>query len=183
MCVVWGLSRIMRPFLRTGRESSTAAGLNAHAGYDGWLVTPEDKARMVLVELIDGWYTPEIEDGSSWHWTEQTATLSFLNPGTPIVLQLDYDTPPELLVGSPRTLEITVGERIVRSLTLDTVGQQQLRVLLPTATLERHDRVSVQLAVDRPFVPANLDANSQDTRELGIRVFRLTVEHPTVRTP
>ena len=37
-------------------------------------------------------------------------------------------------------------------------------------------RVEVQIAVDRPFVPANVSPGSEDTRELGIRVYRAAVE-------
>ena len=36
--------------------------------------------------------------------------------------------------------------------------------------------VEVQIAVDRPFVPANVSPGSEDTRELGIRVYRAAVE-------
>ena len=57
---------------------------------------------------------------------------------------------------------------------------QQTNVLLPTTLLGARDRVEVHIAVDRPFVPANLIADSQDTRELGIQVYRATVERSPV---
>ena len=68
---------------------------------------------------------------------------------------------------------------VIRSHTpwaLDDAGRQQTDVLLPAAVLGGGDRVDVQISVDRPFVPADVTAGSQDTRELGIRVYRATVE-------
>ena len=51
MSVAWGVSELRIPFLGRGKASRDAAALNVHAEYDGWLVTTEDKARLVLVEL------------------------------------------------------------------------------------------------------------------------------------
>ena len=42
------------------------------------------------------------------------------------------------------------------------------------------DRVDVQVAVDQVFVPANVIADSQDTRELGIQVYRVAIERSPV---
>ena len=36
--------------------------------------------------------------------------------------------------------------------------------------------VRVELLIDRTFIPADRDGSSQDTRELGIRVFDAYVE-------
>ena len=63
----------------------------------------------------------------------------------------------------------------------DAPGRQQTNVLLPATLLGARDRVEVHIAVDRPFVPANLIADSQDTRELGIQVYRATVERSAER--
>ncbi len=83
MSIAWGVSGLGLPFLEPGDDSPIPATLDAYAEYDGWLVTPEDKARMVLlVEFTDGWYARETGGGSSWRWTQQTATLAFPNPQT-----------------------------------------------------------------------------------------------------
>ena len=55
-------------------------------------------------------------------------------------------------------------------------GRQQTNVPLPTAILGEQDRVDIRIAVDRPFVPADATEGSGDTRELGIQVYRATVE-------
>ena len=156
MSIVWGVSELGLPFLEPGNDSPIPATLDAHAEYDGWLVTPEDKARMVLVEFTGGWYARETGGGSSWRWTQQTATLAFLNPRTAAVLHLDYDARADLFQASPRTLTITVGDQVARSFASDAPGRQQTNVLLPATLLGARDRVEVQIAVNRPFVPANV---------------------------
>ena len=176
MSIAWGVSELGLPFLEPGDDSPILATLDAHAEYDGWLVTPEDKARMVLVEFTDGWYARETGGGSSWRWTQQTATLAFLNPRTAAVLHLDYGARADLFEDSPRMLTITVGDQVARSFASDAPGRQQTNVLLPATLLGARDRVEVRIAVDRPFVPANVSPGSEDTRELGIRVYRAAVE-------
>ena len=129
MSIAWGVSELGLPFLDPGDDSPIPATLDAHAEYDGWLVTPEDKARMVLVEFTDGWYARETGGGSSWRWTQQTATLAFLNPRTAAVLHLDYDAHADLFEDSPRMLTITVGDQVARSFVSDAPGRQQTNVI------------------------------------------------------
>ena len=179
MSIAWGMSELGLPFIGPGDDSPIPATLDAYAEYDGWVVTPEDKARMVLVEFTDGWYARET---GGWRWTQQTATLAFLNPRTAAVLHLDYDARADLFEDSPRMLTITVGDQVARSFAPDAAGRQQTNVLLPATLLGARDRVEVQIAVDRPFVPANVSAGSPDTRELGIQVYRAAVERPPTST-
>ena len=51
MSIAWGVLELGLPFGGSGDESPAAASLDALAEYDGWLVTAEDKASMVLVEF------------------------------------------------------------------------------------------------------------------------------------
>ena len=99
------------------------------------------------------------------------------------MLHLDYDARADLFKDPPRTLTITVGNHVARSFTPEAAGRHQTNVLLPAPMLGRQDRVEVRIALDRPFVPANAIAGSQDTRELGIRVYRLAVERRPLPTP
>ena len=168
MSIVWGVSSLKLPLLGLGDESPIAATLDAHAEYDRWLVTTEDKERMVLVAFTDGWYAQETADGSAWRWTQQTATLSFLNPRALAVLHLDYDARADLFADIPRTITISIGDQVARSFVPDGAGRQQTNVLLAAEMLGGRNRLEVHIAVDRLFGPANVSAGSQDTRELGI---------------
>ena len=62
------------------------------------------------------------------------------------------------------------------------VYNPQINVLLPAAMVGGRDRVDVQVAVDQVFVPANVIADSQETRELGIQVYRVAIERSPVPT-
>ena len=168
MSIVWDVSPLKLPLLGLGDESPIAAKLDAHAEYDRWLVTTKDKKRMVLVAFTDGWYAQETADGSAWRWTQQTATLSFLNPRAPAVLHLDYDARADLFADIPRTITISSGSQVAHSFVPDGAGRQQTNVLLAAEMLGRRNRLEVHIAVDRLFVPANVGAGSRDTRELGI---------------
>lgn len=178
--IAWGVSELALPLLGPGEEPPTAGTLNAYAEYDGWLLTTEDKAS--LVEFTDGWYPRETADESSWRWTHQTATLSFPNPRRAAVLHLDYDAHADLFQDPPRTLTITVSDQVLRTFVPEAPGRQQIDVLLPSSMLGRQERVDVQIAVDGPLVPANMSADSQDTRELGIQVYRVAIERSPVPT-
>lgn len=175
MSIVWRVSELGFPFVGSGDESLVAPSLDALAEYDGWLVPAGEEARMILVDFADGWYRRETNAGSSWRWTQQTATLSFPNPRTSVVLHLDYGARADLFEDAPRTLTITVGDQVAHSF-VPAAGRQQTNVPLPTAILGEQDRVDLQIAVDRPFVPADATEGSGDTRELGIQVYRATVE-------
>ena len=96
------------------------------------------------------------------------------------MLHLDYDARADLFQDPPRTLTISVGDQVARSFAPDA-GRQQINVLLP-AVVGGRDRVDVQVAIDQVFVPANVIADSQDTRELGIRVYRVAIERLPVPT-
>ena len=174
--ILWAYRNGGLPFLSTGDDFPISATFDAPAEYDGWLVSAEEKGSLVLVEFTDGWYAREWADESSWRWTQQVATLAFPNPRTDVALDLEYNPRVDLFEDSPRTLTITVGDQVARSLALDATGRQHMTVSLPVTLLGEPDRVEVRITVDRPFVPANVRPDSQDIRELGIQVYRVAVE-------
>ena len=134
---------------------------------------------MVLVELNAGWYDRETAEDSSWRWTQQAATLSFPNPRAPVTLHLDYDARAGLIGNPPRTLTITVADQVVRAFQVDARGRQQTNVPLTAGMLGQQDHIEVEIALDRPLVPADLREGTRDTRELGIQVYRVLVERST----
>ena len=158
----------------TAREALDRAAYAVLVGEDLWMPFDSSDPGWVvsrfgdrLIGLTDGWYTRETGEKSFWRWTQQTARVLFPNPRTSAVLHLDYDARADLFQASPRTLTITVGGQVAHSFALEAAGRQQINVLLPTSMLGGGDRVEVQIAVDRLFVPANVIAGSTDTREFG----------------
>ena len=87
----------------------------------------------------------------------------------------DYNARVDLFEGAPRTITVSVGDRVVHAFVADAAGRQQLRVPLPTAMLGQDETTQIQLTVNRTFVPANLVANSRDTRELGIQIYQAAI--------
>lgn len=176
--VVWRLPKLARqpPVPHDGHFS--AAGRDAYVEYDGWLVTSRDKKRLLLATLVytEGWYGQETAQGSTWRWTSRTATFSFPNPRSNVLLHLEYDAWPRLFQDAPRTVTVSLGDHVLDSFTADAAGVQQLTIPVPRSVLGRRDTVEIRIAVDRTFVPANLLEGSRDARDLGIQVRRADVE-------
>ena len=125
-----------------------------------------------------GWHPAESDAAapdSTWQWTEQTATLSFANPHANAVLYLDYAARPDVFADVPQTVTVSAGDHVLQSFVADVAGWRLRRIPLSAAALNSGDRVEIQIAVDRTFVPATLPAGGRDRRELGIQVFRTFV--------
>lgn len=130
----------------------------------------------VTVGHDEGWHPVEhaASGEGSWRWTTARAALSFRNPRRPARLLLDVQGRPHLF-DRPQVLSLAVGGRTLREETLDTDAVVRLDYELTEAELGGGDVVSLELRVDRTFVPAEV-ADSGDTRELGVRVTRARVE-------
>ena len=125
-----------------------------------------------------GWHPAESNPTapeSTWHWSQETATLSFVNPNADAVFYLDYAARPDLIAGAPQTVTIRAGNQVLQSFVAETAGRRLRRILLPAAALGTGDRVEIQIAVDRTFVPATRNAGEPDGRDLGIQVFHAFV--------
>ena len=70
-----------------------------------------------------------------------------------------------------------IGGRTVKTFAANSPASVLQRIPLTAAELGGDDMVELRLDVDRAFVPAKLpNPVSQDSRELGIRVFHLFVD-------
>jgi hypothetical protein len=131
----------------------------------------------VTVLYKDGWYETEGTDSSgegSWHWTKKDAKLSVKNPKRDSVLYL------KVVGGYNDRQQVTVS--IAGGPTLDTFS---VSVPDPAATLRKipisaaqwggDDTVELRLAIEKSFVPNQLSPSANDSRELGVRVFRAVV--------
>ena len=125
-----------------------------------------------------GWHPPEFDattPETTWHWTQQTATLSFANPHADAAVYIDYSARPDLFAGAPQTVTIRVGDQVLQSFVADAAGRRLRRIPLTTTVLSAADSVEMQIAVDRTFVPATLPAGGRDRRDLGIQVYHAFV--------
>ena len=176
--LVWGLWGFRRWPRTPDEEHPVIAGCCAYAEYDGWLVTTKDKRRLPFsLAYTSGWYPEETAPESMWRWTHQTATLSFLNPKADATFTLDY------AARARQTVTVSVDDQLLQQLVTEASGRRHRRIPIPAAALGNGDRAEVQVTVDRTFVPANLNVDSRDARELGIKVYHAAVERDPVPTP
>ena len=63
-----------------------------------------------------GWYPEETAPESTWRWTHQTATLSFLNPEADATFSLDY------AASAPQAVTVSVGDQLLQSTTTRIAG-------------------------------------------------------------
>ena len=145
------------------------------------LDAPEgDVARLAAQPLVysGGWHPPESDvaaPDSTWRWTQQTGVLSFANPNADSAFYLDYAARPNIFADGPQSVTVSIGDQVLQSFAADSTGRRLHPVPLPTAVLGTGDRVEIQIAVDRTFVPATLPSGGRDERELGIQVYHAFV--------
>jgi hypothetical protein len=130
----------------------------------------------VFVVFNNGWHETEVEDGVEWQWSKQQGTVSFRNPKRDATLFVQLDQPANAFP-QPQQVELRIGGAVIDRFPLP-VGNRELRRIPVSATqLGSADAVEMVVAVDKTFVPALIpDMRSTDSRELGVRVFRVFVQ-------
>ena len=130
--------------------------------------------------FMEGWYDVETDAAApavEWRWSRKSGELWFRNPRRDAVLVLEVDGAVPG-IQEPRQLEIRVGTFVADRFEL-MPRLDVRRTLIPADRFGEADVARVTIAVDKPFVPAQLpDAPSADTRELGVRVFDAHLELP-----
>jgi len=119
-------------------------------------------------------FAPE-NPAREWFWTKQEYVASFKNPKKDATLYLEFDGRPDLF-DQPQMVSVYLGSQSVASFAADSVNPALRRLPLRADQLGSVDMAELRIAVDRAFVPANLPGGGKDTRELGIRIYRLFVE-------
>ena len=132
------------------------------------------QAESLFVAFTDGWHAAEgAPDGQlEWQWSKGRGVLAFSNlkRDAELLVQLDQ---PASVPGGPQHVEFAIGGTVLDSLDLPPGRSELRRIALPAAALGSADRVEMTIAVDKTFVPAAVpEMRSNDTRELGVRVFR-----------
>jgi hypothetical protein len=131
------------------------------------------------VRFDRGWYAaeaPEDAQGAEWRWSKGVATLLARNPRRDAVLIVDADQ--ALQTGAaPQRVEVQSGASPIGSFLVPAGTRQRQRLPVTAAQLGAADEVRFTLSVDRTFPePRPSGATSGDQRELGIRVFSVSLE-------
>ena len=135
----------------------------------------EPQPETAFLAYGDGWHQSEFGGDASWRWTARRAVVRFRNPRADVALTMELEGRTDV-GGERQRVSLLIDERAVHEFELDAGGRTVLRHALRADELGSDDVVELTLSVDRPFVPAERDASSTDTRELGVRVFYLFVE-------
>lgn len=110
-----------------------------------------------------------------WFWTKQEYVASFKNPRKDSTLFLEYDGRPDVF-NQPQVVNVYLGSQSVASFALDNVNPILRRIPLRADQLGAVDMVELRIGVDHTFTPATMSGGGKDTRELGVRIYRLFVE-------
>jgi hypothetical protein len=133
----------------------------------------------VYVVFKDGWHPSEVAPENpavEWQWTKKEATLSFRNPRKDSTLFLQVDNPGQA-PGAATEVEVRIGDQVVATVPVTADDPPVRRFTLSAAQLGAGDMAEVRLIANRTFVPAlEPGAKSNDTRELGVRVFHAFVQ-------
>jgi hypothetical protein len=167
----------------TGR-ASIRAGLFSRDGAHGvrngtveqsFELRPASNA--VFISYGDGWHGAERDAGEAareWRWSTGDARLSFRNPRRDATLWLELDQPVNAV--GPQTVELRAASELIASIRVAAGARRIERVPLPGPRLGSAPMVDIDLHVQPTFVPATIaGAASQDTRQLGVRVFNVHV--------
>ncbi len=158
-----------------GVRVPTAAGNPATAGFE----VAADVSGLFVV-FGDGWHGAERveqQQANEWRWSKGDARLSFRHPQRDVELTIELDQP-VASVGAQRA-ELRVGSDLLAAFSVDPGAKSIHRIALPAARLGSTPMVDLDLHVQPTFVPAStVGAVSQDTRELGVRVFNVHVGVP-----
>jgi hypothetical protein len=131
------------------------------------------------VVFRDGWHAVEVADefsGPEWQWSRKDATLSFRNPRRDVRVYLQLDQP-SAAFAEPQRVEVLAGSEVVDSFLLPPGRMELRRIQVAASQLGTAETAELTISVDKTFVPAAVPAlKSTDSRELGIRVFRASVQ-------
>lgn len=141
--------------------------------YRGPVVSLLPQAESSRLMYADGWYNDEFdsEGDRRWRWTSGLATLAFRNPHADAVLYLEVAGRPDLF-DAPQRVTLRIGSEFVEELVLDSGTPKLHEIPIRSAQFGDVDTVSLELRVDRTFVPAAMpEDGALDPRTLGVQVF------------
>ncbi len=134
----------------------------------------EDKGGVpVFVEGVQDWELSLASDDAltrRWRWMGRQATVAFGNPRGPSTLHLSALSPVDYL-GGTQTVTIRVQDREIARFELDESVPYIKRFDVPGDVFGEGDWVDLIIEVDKTFVPAQVEPESDDIRELGLQIY------------
>ena len=132
----------------------------------------------LFTSFAEGWHTPENtrNQQNEWQWTkQQEATLRFKNPRGDCLFYFDLDNPSNAFPDGQH-VQVKLGSHVIDDFRLEPAHRVFRKTSIMAGELGLEDVVTLQIAVDKTFVPAQLSPPAADKRELGIRVFHAFIE-------
>jgi hypothetical protein len=133
----------------------------------------------VFLIFKDGWHPAEFapeNQSIEWQWTKKEATLAFRNPRRDSTLFLQVDNPSRA-AGAATEVDIRLGDQLIATMPVSADEPVVRKFGLSAAQLGAGDMAEIRLTANRTFVPAlEPGSKSNDTRELGVRVFHAFVQ-------
>jgi hypothetical protein len=131
----------------------------------------------LFVVYKDGWYDPEVaDDRTEWTWSKKQGRISFRNPKRDVTVMIQLDMPVAAFT-EPQRVEVALGGTVVDTFTVPTGPAVLRRIPLTADRFGSGETVEMSLTVDKTFVPSAVPAlRNADSRELGVRVFRVHIE-------
>ena len=153
-------------------------GLRAYdvAGFE---LVPQGE-NVFLIYKDDTWHAPEEareSAGVSWRWTKRAGVIAFRNPKRDATFYIQLDGRPDLQPVSPQRVTVAIGSQVLDTFALADKTPVLRKIPVPAAAFGTADTVELTVDAGSTFIPRNTPAaGSQDTRELGVRVFHAFVE-------
>ena len=133
----------------------------------------------VYLVFKDGWHPAEVAPENpaiEWKWTRKEATVAFRNPRKDSTFILQMDNPARAAAAASE-VELRLGDQSLGVVPVSADDAPVRKVPITAAQLGSADMVEIRFVANRTFVPAlEAGTKSNDTRELGVRVFHAFVQ-------
>jgi len=127
----------------------------------------------------DGWHPAEVAPENpavEWKWMRKEATIAFRNPKRDATFIVQMDNPAEA-ASAASEVDVRIGDHSIGTVSLASTDASISKLEIPASHLGSADMVELRLVADRTFVPAlDPSVKSNDTRELGARVFHAFIQ-------
>jgi hypothetical protein len=145
----------------------------------GFELVPQGE-NVFLIYKDETWHPVEDarDNGAiSGRWSKRTGVIAFRNPRRDSTFYLHLDGRPDLQPISPQNVTVSIGSQVLDRFTLNDKETVLRKIAIPAAAFGNADTVEITIDAGSSFVPkATPAANSQDPRELGVRVFHAFIE-------